>query len=101
MPVDLASDSRDRPIQLMSLGNTQVVAYSASPGNSNVFVSNIVRVISTSDCHMAMGNGAVATTNDTLMIAGVAEYFEIEQGVQRLSFIQTSSAGNVYITEMR
>ena len=97
---DLAGDSRDRPIQVLSLGNTQVVAFTTATGNSNVFVSNVVRVVSTSDCHIASGNGIVATTSDALFIANVPEYLEIEGPTHRLSIIQNSAAGNVYITEM-
>lgn len=98
---DLASDARDRPIQVMSLANTQILAFTGTAANSNLFTSNIVRLYSTEDVHIASGNNAVATTSDAILPQGVIEYFEVPHSGHRFSALQVSAGGSLYITEMK
>ena len=87
---------------LYRLGNNYTLTVSESAANSNAFSSHIrkVRVATTTDCHIAIGKSAVATTNDPLMIAaGGAECFVTSEG-ERLSCIQQTAGGTLTVTEL-
>lgn len=60
--------------------------------------SFLVRIVSTSDCHVAISQEPKATTLDMLVRAGVVEYFAIKRD-DRVSVIQASSTGLLYITQ--
>lgn len=81
--------------------SNEVVAYTGTAGNSSaapVGVS-VVRVLTTSIAHIAIGKTAVATTSDVYMAAGVPEYFKVFEG-ERVSAIQSATNGNLHVSFM-
>ncbi|MBI1275376.1 hypothetical protein GC177_05325 [bacterium] len=61
-----------------------------------------VRIISTTDCFVKIGNSGdspSATVNDMFVKAGVPEVFTIAPGA-KVAFIQSSAGGAGYVTEL-
>lgn len=58
---------------------------------------NVVRIVSTTDCHYVIDG--TATTNDAYLPAEAVEYISIYEGEQ-VSFIQNAAGGTAYVTEM-
>jgi hypothetical protein len=59
----------------------------------------VVRVVADAACHVALGTNPTATVNDMLLPANAAEYFSVSPG-EKLAFLQASTGGNAYVTEM-
>lgn len=105
---DLARDSRKVPVQVLQPSTTHVVTVDAtSNASSAITLTNIVRIVSTVDCHIAFGGaggGDSATTNDMFVPASVPEYFEIgDTDGSTLTVVyvtRNASDGTLYITEM-
>lgn len=83
------------------LGTNQTLTSGAAAVNSAAFGSHIrkVRVATTADCHIAIGDGVVATTADPLLTAQTTEVFVTSTG-ERLSVIQETAGGTVTVTEL-
>lgn len=80
-----------RDMTPVTVGGASAASAEVSP---QVFV---VRLFSTTDCHIAFD--AAATTNSTRMAAGAPEYFAVSPG-QTVNVIQNSAGGTLYVTEM-
>lgn len=84
-------------------GTTQVVTVSgtsASISNALGAQTYQVRVVSTTACHVLIGDGSItATTSDPYLPAGIPEYFTCSPG-QKVAFIQSAAGGSAYVTEM-
>lgn len=81
-------------------GTTQTVAYTGTAGtvtNGAGAQVSIVRVVASSDAFISFSGDA--TTSDVFMAAGIPEYFVVTPG-QKVSAIQSSAGGNLYVTEM-
>ena len=81
---------------------TQSVAYTGTAGTITNAVGNyiqVVRVVCTSDAHIAIAVAPTATTSDLPVKADEVEYFSIKPG-QKVSAIQQSAGGTLYVTEM-
>lgn len=81
---------------------TQVVtvgAASAATTNAVGAETHIVRLVSTTDCHITFAGTPTATTSDWLLPSGVVEYMTIRPG-QKVAAIQNSAGGSLYVTEM-
>lgn len=82
---------------------TQTASYDSSAAITNAVSADIhiVRLIATTDCHVAFGGSPTATTNDFLLAANREEYFVIHPG-QKVAAIKKSggTAGILYVTEM-
>lgn len=86
-------------IQAMYPGTVQKVTVSGtSAATSNAVTSSIVRLLSTTDCHIKFGVTPTATTNDTLLLANIPEYFAINNG-EKVAAIQNAAGGTLYVTE--
>jgi len=86
------------PIQAVGLGTVQVVAYTGTAGVSeNTIGSSLVRVVSTTACHIAFGASPTATTSDAYLPADIPEYFRCAR-TDKISAIQVSSGGNLNVT---
>lgn len=91
------------PIHALRPNTVQSVAYTATAGTiTNPVGANttVVRVYCTSDAHIAFGAAPTATTNDTPIAADAPEYFRVTPGVDKISAVQQSAGGSLYVTEM-
>lgn len=83
------------------LGTVQSVAYTGTAGTiTNPIGTQTykVRVLVTTDAFITT-DGTVATTAGTYLPALSAEYFAVTPG-QKVSAIQVSAAGTLYVTEL-
>ena len=92
------SDSLGTPIQASGL----TVAYTGTAGTTARLPqeTNWVRVVATTDCWIEIlpGNIPVAASNTGMyMVAFVPEYFACPSG-GRVSAVQVSTAGSIYVT---
>ena len=84
------------------LGTTQSVAYSTTAGTiANPVGSQTykVRVVCSSDAFVRVDDSPTATTSDAFLPGGAPEYFTITPGM-KVSAIQSSAAGTLYVTEV-
>jgi hypothetical protein len=84
------------------LGTVQSAAYTGTAGTiTNVVGSEtyIVRVVCTTDAFVKIDNSPTATTADTFLPANSPEYFTITPG-QKVSAIQSTASGTLYVTEI-
>lgn len=97
----LAEDLNGHMAQAVGLGLTQTVSYTASSvatTNAVAATTRVVRLVSTSDCHLAISANPTATTAGPLLPAGAVEYIRVNAG-DKVAAIQRSSAGILYVTE--
>jgi hypothetical protein len=83
-------------------GATQKVAYTGTAGTITNGVgaqTYQVRVVTTTDAFILIGDSPTATTSDMPTFAGLPEYFTITPG-QKVSAIQSSAGGSLYVTEL-
>ncbi len=83
-------------------GITQTVAYTGTHGAISNAVgahTHIVRILCTTDAFIEFLGTPVATTSDMPVTGGQPEYFNISPGA-KVSAIQRSSGGDLYVTEM-
>lgn len=83
--------------------NTQVVAYTATPGTSSAVGSQTyaVKLVATTACHVKISAaGTAAAATDTYIAANApAEYVGVSPS-DKVSVIQDASGGNLYVTEL-
>lgn len=82
------------------LGNTQTVSYDSSAATASGFGNGIhvVRLSSTTGCHVSFGSSPTATTSDAYLKGGEPEYFVVTPG-QKVAAIKTATAGTLTVTE--
>lgn len=83
-------------------GTTKSVAYTGTAGTiSNGISASVlkIRVVCTTDAFVKIGDSPTATTSDMPVFASQPEYFTCTPG-QKVSAIQSSSGGTLYVTEM-
>lgn len=80
---------------------TNVVTISGSSAASPAFTNQttIVRVVSTTDCHIRFDANPTATTTQMYLPANVVEYFRVNPG-HKIAGIQRAAGGSLYVTEM-
>jgi hypothetical protein len=78
-------------------GAAQALAYAASSVQSAVLGCVVVRVVSTTDCHIAFGPNPTATATSMFLPAKVPEYF-ICSPTDKAAVIQDTAGGNLSIT---
>lgn len=87
--------------QALTPGTVQTVTISGtSAATSSTFSSEVVRVVSTTNCHYHMAASPTATTSLSYLPLGEIEYLRCIPGVSKLAFIQNSAGGTAYVTEM-
>jgi len=59
----------------------------------------LIRLVSTTNCHVEFGTNPTATTNSAYLPAGVVEYFKVNTG-EKVAAIQNSSSGTLHIARM-
>jgi hypothetical protein len=95
----IAKDKDGQLAQCVGLGAAQVVDYDSST-QSTAFGLNtrIIRVVATTDCHVAIGSNPTATTSSTFLPIFTIEYFKVAAG-DKIAAIKNASAGKLYVTE--
>lgn len=84
------------------LGTVQSVAYTGTAGTITNAVgpqTYRVRVVCTTDAFIKIDNSPTATSSDSYIPANSVEYFTISPG-QKVSAIQSSAGGTLYVTEV-
>lgn len=83
-------------------GATQTVSYTGTAGTISSAIgegTNVVRVWTSTAAYIAFGASPTATSSDIPIPANTPEYFLISPG-HKVSAIQQSSGGNLFVTEM-
>jgi hypothetical protein len=83
------------------LGTSQAVAYTdAAAASANAFGvgTQVVRVSSTTGCHIRFGAAPTAVATDSFLKGGQPEYFVVTPG-QKVSAVRTSTNGTLTVTE--
>lgn len=104
MTTSLAKDARGTSVQqALAPTSTQVLPIStASEVSGNISSTNIVRIVSTVDCHVVIGDNPTATDSDMFLPANKPEWFEIESGAYEVAVVQhAAELGWLYITNMK
>lgn len=81
---------------------TQTVAVAVgSAAISNAVGSGIreVRLVSTTNCHYAIGGAPTATSSDTYLPLGEIESITLNEG-EKIAFIRATADGTAYVTEL-
>src|SRR5690242_2397770 len=85
-------------------GATQSVGFTGTAGtitNPVAQGTRVVRVYTTSDAFIRISaDGSAATTSDMPLPGGTAEYFQITGNIGKVSAVQISASGTLYVTEM-
>jgi len=91
-------------IPALEIGTEQTISVaSASAATSTAFgqTSRVVRIVSTTDCHIAFAASPTATTSNTYLPANQVEYFKVPTpGTSKLAAIRANADGTLYVTEM-
>lgn len=83
-------------------GTHQTVSYTGTAGtisNATGNTTQVIRVVATTACYIAIGSSPTATTSDIYMPANVPEYFVVPPS-SKVSAVQVSSGGALHVTEM-
>jgi hypothetical protein len=92
-------------MQYYGTGRQDTVQHVAHAGTAGKISNGVgaqcyrVRVWCSTDAYVKIGDSPTATSSDMPMTAGIAETFTITRG-QKVSAIQISSGGNLYVTEL-
>lgn len=72
------------PAGLAPAVTIQNVTFTATAAASNAFNDEtvFVRIVADADCRIVFGTAPTATSTDTLMVAGNAEYFGVKAGLK-------------------
>ena len=91
-------------IPALEIGTEQTISVaSASAATSTAFgqTSRVVRIVSTTDCHIAFAASPTAMTSNTYLPANQVEYFKVPvPGTSKLAAIRANADGTLYVTEM-
>jgi hypothetical protein len=92
-----ASTEGPNIFQAIMPGATLKLAVGAAHAESAAVGSALIRVLSTTDCHIVIGAAPVATADDMLVLANQPEYFHCNPA-DLVSVIRDSADGSLYIT---
>jgi len=95
-------DSNGHVVPIFEDGVTQNVAYTDTAGVITNPVADgvrLVRVWCTTNAHIATGSAPTATTANKPITGLVAEYIPLEPG-EKVSAVQVSANGSLYVTEL-
>ena len=95
-------DDQSSPLPAIHLGVCQNMAITPIPDESVPFgvTTGLIRIVSTVDCYVDIGINPPASSNSSLLPAGISEYFGTSPG-ERVSFLSFSGSGVISITECR
>jgi len=78
-------------------GVTQKITVGAAATASAQTGADVVRLLATTDCHVALGPNPAADATSLFLPANMPEYFACV-GTDTVSVIQDAAAGTLYIT---
>jgi hypothetical protein len=90
------------PGTVYRLGTHQVAAYTSAANSITNAISagtNVVRVMTTTRAHVAVGNSPTATTSYPPVEAYEEHYFAVTPGM-KVSAIRVTTNGNLHVTEV-
>lgn len=87
------------PYKIIGTQVVSVSSTSAAIGTAFASATTVIRMVSTTDCHIRFGDTPTATSSHMLLPANVVEYFRVTPGV-KVAAIQRSVGGTLYVTEM-
>lgn len=90
-------DSSGHPTPVIFPGASQKVSYTASSAQSQAINTTVIRLVSTTDCFVAIGENPTATTSDMFIPSGNVEFFAIQLN-HKVSAIRSAADGDLYIT---
>lgn len=96
----LPQDENGNVIQAGNLAravNQQVTIAGASASTTNAMKENLVMLVATTLCFVAVGDTAALT--DTPLVANVPYFFTVQVG-KKLSVIDDGTGGTLYVTEL-
>ena len=76
-----------------------VAGASAATTNPVSIRTEIIRIVSTTDCYVEIGSAPVATAADWYLPAYLVEYFRVEPGSDKVAVLQVSAGGTLFVTE--
>lgn len=82
-------------------GATQVIAVGTSSSaisNATDADTRLLRLATTTDAHVKIGDSPTATTSDPILPAGAIDYVIVE-GSTKVAAIQVSTGGSLSVTE--
>jgi len=100
--VTLVYDANGSPVQgSLCPEDTIIISYDGTTRNADALEAvEIVRLISTTDCHIKFGNAVVeAVVTDMLLKANLVEYFSL-RGNTYIAAIKDVGAGDLFVTIM-
>jgi|GEM_PF-1073883 len=88
-------------VQALKAGTVSTVSVSSSSAQSSAHAAttNVIRLVSTTDCHIAFAASPTATTSSMYLPANQVEYFLVTGG-EKVAAIRASADGTLYVTEM-
>jgi len=96
------SSRNDARVPYPLTGGTQSVAYTGTHGAISTAVGSQTRnvlVYASSDCHIQFAKTPVATTADMFLPGSMQIFLTIHPG-EKVSAIQASAGGTLYVSEM-
>lgn len=98
----MSQDTRHSTLRWTGL--TDYITVGAASAQSAVWATTTreIRVVSTTNCHVNIGQNPTAAASDNngfYLPANVVEYFHVSPG-QRLAVIQDSAGGTMTVSEM-
>lgn len=98
----LKRDSDGRVMPVLAVGTTQKKAFTGTSAAIDNPISgdcNVVRLLATTDCHVAFGTAPTATTSSMPLTANIPEIVAVVPG-SKVAAIQQSEGGDLYVTEL-
>lgn len=97
----LAEDHYGNPIQVLGIEDVQTVTVNASSVQSTAISDKtVVRLVSTTACHIVMGPNPTANTSCTLLPANSPEYFKVEDE-DKIAVIRNTEDGTLFVSVMQ
>ncbi len=81
-------------------GTTSRLPYSAASVASGVLETTIVRLVASTDCHVAFGSAPTADANSLFLPANTPEYFACAAS-DKVAAVRDATDGALYITPAR
>lgn len=93
-------DQRNVAIPALGWGTAHRLALGSTSAQApQLATTNVIRLVATVDCHIAIGTDTVsASASHTFLPAGQIEYVKVNQG-DYVAGVQASAPGFLYITE--
>jgi hypothetical protein len=95
----LPRDGNAEAIPVVHPDSTETVSIGAGSLSSGTISSKVIRLVATSDCHVAFGLSPTATGSSMFLPGGVVEYFAVADN-EKVAVIQNASAGTLFVTQV-